>query len=156
MDDQAYVVVAPDGKEVRIPRSDVVAMEAGRPVAPPAEEPKPAKEVPAQPAKGESKYATPQKTFEQWRQAAVRGDQKAMLACYAKYRQPALKGELGKISREKRKEMSAVTGQTDFTVGEPMYQGDLATLEVTWRMGLQSDVQLLQFKQEGADWKIIQ
>ncbi|MCB0309462.1 MAG: hypothetical protein KDD48_08830 [Bdellovibrionales bacterium] len=101
------------------------------------------------------KYGSPQSTFETWRNAAIDGNIKAMVSCYVSYQQKRMKKKLKKISRKKRKEMSEVTRQTDFSLTEPLFQGDRATMQVTWRMGLQTDVQPLQFALEDGKWKLI-
>lgn len=104
--------------------------------------------------KNESKFGTPEKTFMVWKNAAIKGDNKAMAECYLtpeKQRQ-----QLNKIPRNKRKEMSEVTQKTEFVMGQTIYQGTRATLEITWSIGLQSDSKILQFMLDGKDWKIVE
>ena len=150
LDEKEYTVLLEGGVERKLDKTRVARIEVSKPSA--AKSPAPKAEDP----ESKEKYDTPKRTFETWRMAAVRGDTKAMVECYAKYRKSSIQKDLKKISRDKRKEMSTVAAQTDFTVGDPVYQGDIATLEVTWRMGLATDVQVLQFTLEGKDWKIIQ
>ncbi|MCI5073318.1 hypothetical protein MRY82_10335 [bacterium] len=101
-------------------------------------------------------YVTPKHTFETWRRASVKGDIKAMVKCYAKFRQSQVRRQLKKIPKNKRKEMQEVSKNTLFTLGEVYYQGTQASLEATWNHGLKSDTQVLKFTLEGKDWKLIQ
>lgn len=101
-------------------------------------------------------YVTPKHTFETWRRASVKGDVKAMVACYAKFRQNQVRKQLKKIPKSKRKEMQDISNNTLFTLGQVYYQGTQASLEATWNYGLKSDTQVLKFVLEGKDWKLIQ
>lgn len=101
-------------------------------------------------------YATPKNTFETWRRASVKGDTKKMILCYVSFRQNQIKKQLKKIPRNKRKDMQEASNNTLFSLGKPYYQGDRASLEVTWNHGLRSDTQTLRFMLEKQEWKIVQ
>ena len=106
--------------------------------------------------KKEAPFASPAATFESWRRAAVAGDMKKMVACYASFRKKEVEKQLKKLSKDAREEMARTTAQTEFVPAVPFYQGDRALLEVKWASGLQGDSQVLQFVLEKDEWKIIQ
>lgn len=154
--DNAFSIAQPNGQIRKIPKSEVTHIEIQKTSEPPAEK----KEIPktflsALP-KSASKFQTPLQTFQTWRIAAIAGDVDGMVDCYASFRKNVVKKELKKLSRDQRDQMRKTTATTEFMPGEPLYQGDRAVLEVTWRIGLQSDNQVFQFTLEGNDWKIIQ
>jgi hypothetical protein len=148
-------VAQPDGKIRKIPREEIVQIEFQKPkaVTPAIETPKTF--LSALP-KTVSKYQTPTQTFLTWKKAAVAGDVDAMVACYSSFRQGDVRKELKKLSRDQRNEMQKATALTEFVPADPLYQGDRAAMEITWRVGLQSDTQVLQFSLEGNEWKIVQ
>ncbi|MFH1262172.1 MAG: hypothetical protein V1495_01840 [Pseudomonadota bacterium] len=145
----------PDGKIRKIVRDEIVQIEFQKPAPPLVTSPPPETFLDALP-KTVSKFQTPRQTFLTWRKAATAGDIDSMADCYSAIRKNDVKKELKKLSRDQRDQMRQATATTEFTPAEPFYQGDRAVLEVTWRVGLQSDSQILQFTLEGKDWKIIQ
>jgi hypothetical protein len=148
--DSTFSVIQPGGETRKISREEVTKIDIQS-------------EAPGTPMhflsalpKATSKYATPSQTFAVWKKAAISGDIDAMVDCYALFRKDDIKRELKRFSREQREQMRKTTAITEFTPAEPLYQGDRAALEVTWRIGLQSDSQVIQFMLDGNDWKIIQ
>ena len=145
--DGKYVIDV-GGQDKIIAKDDVVSTQSGS--------------MPAQPdvippmidERKESKFGTPEKTFLRWKEAAIKGDNDVMANCYLTPEKQ--KNALKKIPRNKRKEMSEVTKKTEFVLGQTIYQGNRATLEVTWTIGLQSDSKVLQFMLDGKDWKIVE
>ena len=101
-------------------------------------------------------FSSPLQTFETWKAAALKDDPKVMSECYVKYQQKKILKDLKKISRAKRKEMQETAARTDFSPQKPFYQGDRASLEVVWRVGVNSDSQVLQFVLEDEQWKLVQ
>jgi|GEM_PF-3769813 len=101
-------------------------------------------------------FQTPKQTFLTWKEAAVTGSVENMVACYSKNRQPGVRKNLKKIKRKERIAMKEAANITTFSVGDPLYQGNQAFLEVTWNKGLYSESQVLKFLLENNDWKIIE
>ena len=145
--DGRYVVDV-GGMEKILSKDDVVSISTS-PAAPQAEV------IPTMvDGKKEGKYSTPEKTFMLWKDAAIKGDVNLMASCYLMSEKQ--KKALKKIPKDKRKEMSEVTKKTEFVLGQTIYQGNRATLETTWSLGLQSDTKVLQFTLDGKDWKIVE
>lgn len=166
--DGVYTVLVGQ-EEKSIPLADVAAIEASPRVSqsaapagpssaatPPPSKPSAAPLSMPVPSQATTKYGSPRETFEVWRQAAIVGDIDGMVGCYVSYQQKSMKKQLRKIAKQKRKEMAEVARRTEFIPAEPVYQGDRATVEVTWRTGLQTDSQVLQFILENNAWKLIQ
>lgn len=156
LEDGHFSISTPEGKVRKIPKGQVVRIQMQG--TPPEKEAK--KEIPknflnALP-KEESKYSTPSRTFEAWREAAEAGNINEMVNCYAEFRKEDVKKTLRKLSRKERAKMRKTTLITEFLPAQPLYKGDRAALEINWRIGLQGDTQVLQFMLEGNDWKIIQ
>lgn len=101
-------------------------------------------------------FSSPQKTFYQWKDAAMAGDRKAMLACYAGFRQDAVKKELRRLKRKKWNEMKEATARSQFFLNDPLYQGNRAMMEIIWRVDLLSKTQILNFILENGKWKLVQ
>ncbi len=163
--DEAFTITEKDGKRRRVSRSQVSSIELGKRqnISAPKKKAAKPKEVSPEPtnfldsiSKPDSPYSTPPATFSTWREAAIKGDLKAMVRCYASYRQKDVRKQLKKLSRKKREEMRSATAQTDFFPSEPFFKGERAMLEITWSKGLHGETQVLQFVLEGNDWKILQ
>ena len=106
--------------------------------------------------KADSPFQTPRATFERWRAAAIRGDIKGMVECYASFKQSDVKKELKKLPKDAFEKMREATAETQFVASDPFYQGDRAIMEVNWTKGLSGDSQSLSFVLEKNDWKIVQ
>lgn len=154
--DNVFSVSQPNGEARKIPRGEILRIEIQKP----PQETSPTAGIPKNflnaLVKEPSKYGTPVQTFQAWRKAAMAGDIDGMVDCYTSFRKDEVRRELKKLPKDARDQMRKTTALTEFTPAEPLYQGDRAALEVTWRIGLQSDSQVLQFSLEKNDWKLIQ
>lgn len=158
MDSQIVKIVDKNNQEHSIVRSEISRIEFSLPETPQKgdkETEKPKNLLEAIP-KPESKFTTPLSTFQVWREAAIRGDIDGMAECYVSYRQKDVKKDLKKLPKEDFNKMRVATTQTEFAPAEPIYQGDRASLEINWRLGVNGESQVLQFSLEQNDWKIIQ
>jgi hypothetical protein len=154
--DNIFSVSQPNGETRKIPRAEILRIEVQKS----PQEHGPTAEIPKNflnaLVKEPSKFETPVQTFQTWRKAAMAGDIDGMVGCYASFRRDDVRRDLKKLPKEQREQRRKPTAMTEFTSAEPLYQGDRAALEVTWRIGLQSDSQVLQFALEKTDWKLIQ
>ena len=150
-------IAQPNGQIRKIPKAEIVKLEFQKeaPLLKPSQE-APKTFLNALPTKELSKFQTPGQTFQTWRKAAIAGDIDGMVDCFASFRRDTVRKELKAIPKDQREQMKRTTAMTEFAPTEPLYQGDRAVLDVTWRLGLQSDDQVLQFFLEKNDWKIIQ
>lgn len=131
---------------------------------PPDIPPAPAQALPATPSEtffstlkeSDAPYGTPMNTFKTWRQAAIQGDLKEMVKCYASFQQRQKTKELKALSKDDWEKMRAATANTEFLPKAPLYQGDRAFMEVAWNLNLQGDTQTLKFILEKDQWKLLQ
>ncbi len=103
-----------------------------------------------------SPFGSPTATFQTWRAAAIGGDIRKIVDCYASFRQKDVRKQLKRLSKKDMDAMRETTAKTEFVPQDPVFQGDRAFLEVSWTLGLQGDNQSLQFILEKDAWKIVQ
>lgn len=103
-----------------------------------------------------SPFETPKQTFLTWKDHASKGSIDGIASCYTTSRHDKVKKKLRKIKRKQRLAMQEAVNATSFTVGDPLYQGNKAFLEVNWTKGLHSESQVLKLLLEKNQWKIIE
>ncbi len=101
------------------------------------------------------RFATPEKTFEIWRQALRRGDRQEMAECFIAAAQPLILKKLEAIDKSRWRQMVKEAKKAKFTISVPFIEGDRATLGVTRRLKRKTFVEDLSFMRENNQWKLI-
>jgi hypothetical protein len=102
----------------------------------------------------QTSLATPEKTFETWRQAASRLDMEALLSTYSSSSRPMIEDELARSTEDALRSMQKETKKTRFEIERVLFENNIAYLRVRRRVGRADEVEVLTMIKEGEDWKI--
>lgn len=97
---------------------------------------------------------TPEKTFERWRQALMKGDLPTVVDSYALMYQGMLAQQLDGGGEEDLKKMREEMKTTKFAVRASQQKGETATLKVERKKGDDVETAELRFVRENGEWKM--
>src|SRR5687767_5887056 len=132
--DGVLTIKAAGGELLKLPREKVKSISFKLP--------------PARPA-----YASPEKTFDLWRGAVLKGNFPQVIECYALMYQGMLAQQLGEKNEEFTKLQSEVKN-TRFTVKSAEKKGETAVLKISRKKGDDVETASLHFVLENGEWKM--
>jgi hypothetical protein len=98
-------------------------------------------------------YSTPEKTFDLWRGAILKGNFPQVIECYALMYQGMLAQQMGEKNEEFSKLQNEVKS-TRFTVKGSEKKGDTAVLKISRKKGDDVETAALNFVLENGEWKM--
>ncbi|MEK6607796.1 MAG: hypothetical protein AABZ30_09065 [Myxococcota bacterium] len=104
--------------------------------------------------KARPEYATPEKTFERWRQALVRGDLPTVVDCYQLMAQGLVAQQMSEGNEDDFRKMRDEIKDTKFQVKSTQQKGESATLKVVRQKGDDIETAELRFVRENGEWKM--
>lgn len=104
--------------------------------------------------KPRGEFASPEKTFDRWRQALTKGELATVVDCYALMYQGMLAQQLDGGGQDDFRRMQDEVKQTKFQVKGAQQKGDTATLKVVRQKGEDLETAELRFVRENGEWKM--
>lgn len=99
-------------------------------------------------------YGSPEKTLDAWRNAAVNGDEKAMIEAYALVYQGVVAQEIEGMGFADKSQMLADVSKTKFTVKDRKLEKTKATLTVEQEKDGETRSGDIRFVLENGEWKM--
>jgi hypothetical protein len=133
--DGTFAIETSDGQKVELPTAKIKAITFKLP-----------------PARAE--FATPEKTFQRYKDALTKNDINKLIDCYALMYQGVMAAELGRTTDDQRKKMQQEIAGTKIEIKSSKVSGNTALLKVQRSKGEESETADVRMVLENGEWKL--